>query len=193
MDGEQIAPTKPILREITERLAALTPEQFVPPVKDSEKDPFVQVVGCASDEVKRLHTLIRLIEKEENDRDEELDGIERDLERDYDHDRLVDILTTARNGTPDERLDRFYALEEEQRRSAALHVILSAMLDEEMRREYSYLAGRATLAILPDWSVGWTEDGHDDVEGGVVLKVYDFGVVSLKFAFAEMSRPRRRR
>lgn len=155
---ETEAPSLGVLAEITARLAAITPEQFIVPEFARSGDAVF--VCMASDDIKRIFTLRSTLTDEMDQLVQ--DGLTASL------DALLEV--SARNlheifkemQTPGSRtldmtqkmLNRRCAMQKQKR----LCEIVDNLLWLEIRRQHADLKDRSQVGIFSDWGLYWLKD-----------------------------------
>ena len=152
---------KSVIAEIIERLAALTPEQFIEP--DTHPDANYRAVGEASDDIKRLFTLRNITCDEHNVLGKDLSASMEELKK--------NLRKANANRSKLEALQAIVSLQEapetlriiaEMNRKRSFHSIIEKICWLELRRQYPELADRPNISIRKNWTVGWCE--RDDTE-----------------------------
>ncbi len=148
--GSATAPIA-VLAEILARLAAITPEQIVPPPQDREEG--CHVVVTANDDLKRLFTLRNLLADEHNE-----------LVARY---RAMDEAGSKDRG-------EFERLEEQIVAMKILHQIVDQIFWLDARRQHPSFANKRGLGITHDWSLCWRDDVAEE---DAVVRI---GVLSIR-------------
>lgn len=155
-----------ILADIAVRLANITPEQFVVPGLEREKD--AHVVAEADDDIKRLFTLRATLTDECNGlvthcqqmAENALTDIFRRNPRD-----VVEEMDVP--GSPlFEAKAALQKLEIELKQLTDLREIVDNVFWLEVRRKYPELLGKSCISIYSDWSLCW-QDKDDDSDVSV--------------------------
>lgn len=149
---------KSFLEEISERLAALTPEQFTTP-NNPLKRSFVPV-GTANENIKRLFTLM-------DQAGEEVHALMKKGERFFrkietlapkDGDALVLLKNFIDSGITKAEVEELQALQNKVNNKKKFHEVVKTIFWLEVRRQYPELADKDEIGIFSDWSLGWTKD-----------------------------------
>lgn len=154
------APQEGVLEEITRRLAAITPEQFITP--ELTREPDAHFVCMATDSIKRLFTLRSILVEEHNALLEERARVSKDALK-----RVMTVGLCKTNealaigGSPEsvarDTLDR---LTDESRRKKLLHKIIDNMCWYEVGNQHRDLR-KNDACVFSDWSLCWKETDTD--------------------------------
>ena len=156
-----VVSTKSVIAEILERLAALTPEQFIEP--DMQPDATYRAVGEANDEIKRIFTLRSIACDEHNVLGKSIaatmDKLTEEMKRAKTNKDKVKALQAivALEDDPETRL-----LQAEMSRKRNFHDIIDKIFWLELRRQYPELKDKPSISVRKNWTVGWCE--RDDTE-----------------------------
>lgn len=150
-----------VLEEIEQRLAAITPEQFVTPPDAAGAD--VHAVCPATDRIKRMFTLRSLLA-------DECDAINAGM-RSLADETVAAI--AAKN--PDSILEEFTAdndifkagetkflrLHSEREEKVTLGNLVDKILWIDVRRQHPDLKDKPAIGVYGDWSIGWREEDEE--------------------------------
>lgn len=163
IENKSTAPQVSVLAEISARLAASTPEQFIVP--DVARPKEASFVCMASDDIKRLFTLrSNLVNEMDNliksDLRASLDALTEISTRNL-HDEMVDGLKTLGSRALELKKELFGRRCAMQRIDRLCEIVDSVMW-LEIRRQHPDLLDRPTIGIFSDWSLCWfSDDPHE--------------------------------
>ncbi len=156
--------------EISQRLAVITPEQFVAP--DLTRGENDHIVAIATDGIKRLFTLRTLLA-------DELDEIAANGRKMAMQNllTLLKVSTEEEIGrvskelqTPGSPLSEQHEAVKRNSNDLELKTSLVELVDKmcwlEVRRQHPELTARPTVGVYSDWNLGWREerDEEEDIE-----------------------------
>lgn len=148
-----------VLEEIEQRLAAITPEQFVTPPDAAGAD--VHAVCMATDRIKRMFTLRSLLADE---CDEINDGIRSLAEETVAAMVAKNPHLNFQGSAPDDDPifkageTKFLQLRSEREEKASLGVLVDKILWIDVRRQHPDLKDKSAIGVYGDWSIGWREE-----------------------------------
>lgn len=165
VDGQEAG----VLAEIGARLAAITPEKFIQPKKmlEDEPDGAYTRVCPASNDIKRLWTLMKMISDELKVDAKHLDTLMNDLVKDVKKGGggVVGMLKNLVGGgvSPEaiaeaERAGNAFRLKEQ------LFNVVRDIFWLEVRRFVPELANKDTIGIFADWSLAWRDEPEEKKE-----------------------------
>ena len=158
--------TKSVIAEIIERLAAITPEQFIEPNTKPDKD--YHAVGEAGDDLKRLLTLRNIVADEHNRLGKPLAVAVEKIHREM-------KLATA-NKDKVAALQKIVELEDdpetvqlaaEMARKRQFHDIVDKIFWLEVRWQFPELADKPEVSVRKNWTVGWCEKDDSEALGDI--------------------------
>jgi hypothetical protein len=151
------ATTPEVPEEIEQRLAALTPEQFVTPPQDETGAHFV----CpATDRIKRLFTLRSHLANECLAIGISMRNVAKETVAAIAAKNPSSVLQelTADNDLYKAGETKFQQLNLELKEKFSLAVLINKTLWPEVRRQHPDLKDKSLIGVYGDWSIGWREE-----------------------------------
>ncbi|MDP1689921.1 MAG: hypothetical protein Q8L52_01830 [bacterium] len=151
-----------VLAEITELLAAITPEQFVAPT-NMPREEDMHAVATATDDIKRLCALRDSLITKHNTLSNELNQLVKSLLMAALDDPLKTIEELGVPNSPSmQGKAQVEQLDAERTEIFALIKIVVKILWLEVRRQHPDLASNSRVCICDDWSLCWEENKSED-------------------------------